>query len=300
MGIEHPGAAALPTDHPTTAFVFAGGGSFGAVQVGQLLALVAHGLRADMVVGSSAGAINGAYYAGAPDLEGVERLAQIWRGLQRQDVFPLGWRTALGLARRRDFLVSSEGLRRLVHKHLPYRTLQEAKIPVHIVATDILTGEAVVLSDGPTAEAILASTAIPAAFAPIKLNGRYLADGAITSCTPVKCAVERGAKRLIVLPTGYACARKDPPRGAVANALHALNLLITRQITSELESLDASIDYYVAPPLCPLLGSPYDFSQTAELIRRATASTQAWLADGGLTKRGIPMQLLPHSHGPAR
>ncbi|MGA7546504.1 MAG: patatin-like phospholipase family protein [Methyloceanibacter sp.] len=285
----------MPTDQPT-AFVFAGGGSFGAVQVGQLRALVAHGLKPDMVVGSSVGAMNAAYYAGAPSLEGVERLTRIWRNLRRGDVFPLGWRTALGFARRRDFLVGSEGLRRLVHRHLPYGTLQEAKIPLHIVATDILNGEAVVLSQGPAAEAILASTAIPAAFAPVRLDGRYLADGAITSCTPVKVAVERGATRLIVLPTGYACAREAPPRGAVANALHALNLLITRQITSELESLDAGIDYYVAPPLCPLLGSPYDFSQTEALIERAAAGTQAWLAEGGLAKRGIPMQLRPHAH----
>ena len=289
----------MPTDQARTAFVFAGGGSFGAVQVGQLRALVAHGLKPDMVVGSSVGAMNAAYYAGAPSLEGVERLTRIWRNLRRGDVFPLSWRTALGFARRRDFLLGSEGLRRLVHRHLPYGTLQEAKIALHIVATDILNGEAVVLSRGPAAEAILASTAIPAAFAPVRLDGRYLADGAITSCTPVKVAVERGATRLIVLPTGYACAREAPPRGAVANALHALNLLITRQITSELESLNAGIDYYVAPPLCPLLGSPYDFSQTEALIERAAAGTQAWLAEGGLAKRGIPMQLRPHAHSAA-
>ena len=64
-----------------TAFVFAGGGSFGAIQVGMLQSLVAHGITADMVVGSSVGALNGAFYAGDPTLKGVERLAAIWRGL---------------------------------------------------------------------------------------------------------------------------------------------------------------------------------------------------------------------------
>jgi predicted acylesterase/phospholipase RssA len=78
---------------------------------------------------------------------------------------------------------------------------------VHIVATDLLSGEAVVLSKGSAVQAIVASTAIPAAFAPVKLNHMYLADGAITSCTPVKVAVAHGGQRLIVLPTGYACAR---------------------------------------------------------------------------------------------
>ena len=67
-----------------TAFVFAGGGSFGAIQVGMLHSLAAHGISADMVVGSSVGALNGAFYAGDPTLKGVERLATIWRGLTRQ------------------------------------------------------------------------------------------------------------------------------------------------------------------------------------------------------------------------
>jgi NTE family protein len=198
---------------PKTAFVFAGGGSFGAVQVGMLRSLAAHDVTADMVVGSSVGAMNAAYYAGTPVIEGVERLATIWCGLRRRDVFPVTARVLLGLMRRRDFLLGSEGLYRLVHAHLPYRNLEDARIPVYIVATDLLSGEAAILSEGPAAQAIVASTAIPAAFAPVKFNERYLADGAITSCTPVKVAVMLGAKRLIVLPTGYACARETPPQG---------------------------------------------------------------------------------------
>jgi hypothetical protein len=74
---------------PKTAFVFAGGGSFGSVQVGMLRALLSHGVTADMVVGSSVGAMNAAYFAGMPTTEGVERLAGIWRSLRRKDVFPI-------------------------------------------------------------------------------------------------------------------------------------------------------------------------------------------------------------------
>jgi NTE family protein len=118
-----------------TAFVFAGGGSFGAVQVGMLHALASHGIVADMVVGSSVGALNGAYYAGNPTLEGIERLEAIWRRLRRRDVFPVGWRAMLGFLYRRDFLVASDGLRDLVENNLTYRNLEDAKIPIHIVAT---------------------------------------------------------------------------------------------------------------------------------------------------------------------
>lgn len=288
----------MANDHAQTktAFIFAGGGSFGAIQVGMLHALAAHDVKAEMVFGSSVGALNAAYYAGNPTLDGIKELEAIWRGLRRRDVFQVTWRTMLGFMRRRDFLATSEGLRRLVDNHLPYRNLEEAKIPVHIIATDILSAETVVLSSGPAADAILASAALPPAFPPVHVKDLYLADGAITSNTPVKIAVERGARRLIILPTGYACALQKPPRSAVATALHALTLLIARQLIAELDGLDPAIEYFIAPPLCPLKGSPYDFSQTNELIARAKDLTTAWLAAGGLERPREHAQLSLHKH----
>ena len=279
-----------------TAFVLAGGGSFGAIQVGMLQSLAAHGISADMVVGSSVGALNGAFYAGDPTLKGVERLAEIWRGLKRRDVFPVTWRTMLGFLWRRDFLIPHDGIRKLIDDHIPFSRLEEAPLPVHVVTTDIISGESVVFSEGPTSHAIVASTAIPGAFAPVHYRDSYLADGAISSNTPIRAAVAKGARRLIVLPTGHACANNAPPVGAVANALHALTLLIARQLVNELENLGPSVEYYVVPPLCPLVGSPYDFSRTDDHIDRAVRSTDAWLAQNGLTKREIPHELRPHEH----
>jgi NTE family protein len=286
-------------DHaaPTkTAFVLAGGGSFGAIQVGMMHSLAAHGISADMVVGSSVGALNGAYYAGDPTLNGVLQLETIWRGLTRQDIFPITWRTLLGFIRRRDFLIPHDGIQKLIDDHLPYRNLEDARLPLHIVTTDIVSGDSVVLSEGPADQAIIASTAIPGAFAPVRYKDFYLADGAISSNTPVRVAVAKGAQRLIILPTGYACAMHTPPSGAVASALHALTLLIARQLVGELEGLGPGIDYFVVPPLCPLVGSPYDFSRTADHIARAIDSTDAWLGQDGLKQGGIPDEMRPHSH----
>jgi len=281
---------------PKTAFVFAGGGSFGAVQVGMLHALMAHGVAADFVVGSSVGAINGAYFAGDPTIGGVARLEELWLSIRRGDIFRVNLRIAAGFLWRRDFLMSSDGLRTLIDANLPYRLLESAQIPVYIVATDLLSGEAVILSRGSAADAIIASSAIPAAFAPISIDGRYLVDGAITSNTPVKVAVGLGARRLIVLPTGFACALQNPPNGAVANALHALTLLIARQLVAELEFLDEAIDFAIVPTLCPQTGSAYDFSRSAELIADAAESTRQWISGGGLDRREIPGSLRAHSH----
>ena len=279
-----------------TAFVLAGGGSFGAIQVGMMHALAANGVFPDFVVGSSVGALNGAYYAGDPTLKGVLQLERIWRGLRRQDVFPLSFRTLLGFVWRRDFLIPHEGIQKLIDEYMPYRNLEDARLPVHIVTTDVISGNSVVISDGPADQAIIASTAIPGAFAPIRYKDLYLADGAISSNTPIKVAVAKGARRLIVLPTGYACALEKPPIGAVANALHALTLLIARQLVSDLENLAPDIEYFVVPPLCPLVGSPYDFSRTSDHIERAIRNTGEWLEKGGLATTGIPGEIRPHSH----
>ena len=289
-------SASTQDDTAKTAFVFAGGGSFGAIQVGMLHSLVANGVSADMVVGSSVGAINGAYYAGAPTLKGVLELETVWRRLTRRDVFPITWQTLLGFLWRRDFLIPHDGVRKLLEDHLPFGNLQDAQLPLHIVTTDIVSGESVVLSQGSAVEAIVASTSIPGAFAPVPYRNRYLADGAISANTPVKVAVEKGARRLIILPTGYACAADKPPVGAVANALHALTLLIARQLVNDLEDLPSGIEYFVVPPLCPLSGSPYDFTRTSEHIERSIRSTDDWLAHHGLEKKHIPGELRPHSH----
>src|SRR5262249_24473916 len=156
--------------------------------------LTRHGITADMVVGSSVGALNGAFYASDPTIDGVERLANIWRGLRRDDVFPISFRTLLSFLWRRDVLIPHDGIRKLIDDHIPYRNLEEAKLPVHIVTTNIVNGDSVVFSRGPAAEAIAASTAIPGAFSPIRYRDLYLADGAVSSNTPVRVAVEKGAR----------------------------------------------------------------------------------------------------------
>lgn len=279
-----------------TALVLAGGGSFGAVQVGMLRALVAFGVTPDLVVGSSVGAINGAYYAGTPTAQGVTQLEMIWRGLRRREIFPVGWRSLLALLTHRNFVVDPGGLRRVIEERLPYRNLEQATIPLHVVATDLLGGGSVRLSSGPTAEAVLASCAIPAAFPPVRVGERYLIDGAVASNTPIGVAVELGAKRVVVLPTGFACALEAPPQDAIGCALHALTLLVAHQLVTEIERHREQVEIVTVPPLCPLTVSPYDFSQAGDLIERAADQTRRWLDKHGLTRQRVPDALRGHSH----
>jgi NTE family protein len=277
--------------------VLAGGGSLGAVQVGMLKALARAGVMPDLVVGASVGAINGAYFAAQPDDAGVRRLERIWSKLHRADIFPVsplhGFLAILG---RRDHLVTPSPLRSLVEAELPCEKLENAKIPCYVVATDVLDGTEVSIATGPLTTALLASAAIPAVFPHVTLDGRHLMDGAIANNTPISTALKLGATRVIVLPTGMSCALEKPPRGAVAFALDALNLLVMRQLLSDIERFSDRADLVVIPPLCPVTASAYDFSQTGDLIRRAEATTRLWLRKNGLEREEVPEELLPHEH----
>ena len=282
---------------PRTAFVLAGGGSLGAVEVGMLHALTEHGLRPDFVVGASAGAINGAYFASDPTPQGVARLDQLWRGLIRRHVMPMRLSDLFRVVLRRDYLVDPSGLRRLLEKHLPYPLLEQAPIPMHVVATDMVLGKEVLISSGPTVEAVLASTAIPGVFPPVLIGGRSLIDGGVANNTPISSAIGLGAQRIVVLPTGFACALKGQPKSALGRALHALSLLVMRQLVSDIERFQTHVMLHVVPPLCPVDSSPYDYSACASLIDRATLTTRAWIAGGGLRAPcGVPHELHEHRH----
>jgi NTE family protein len=286
------------TDRPRTALVLAGGGSLGAVQVGMLKALTRLGVMPDFVVGASVGAINGTCFAVEPDEHGVARLERIWLRLRRADIFPFSAASSvLAAFGRRDHLINPGPLRALIESELPGARLEDARIPCYVVATDVLTGDEVALASGPVAPALLASAAIPAVFPVVSIDGRHLMDGGVANNTPISTAVDLGASRIIVLPTGMSCALTGPPRGVVARALHALNLMIMRQLSKDIERFADRAELVVLPPLCPLAATSYDFSGSRDLIHRAEAASRLWLQKNGLHGRGVPMELGPHHHG---
>ncbi|WP_454726639.1 MULTISPECIES: patatin-like phospholipase family protein [Cupriavidus] len=283
-----------------TAFVFAGGGSLGAVEAGMLRELVAWGIKPDMVIGASAGAINGAYYACNPHTAGTTRLESLWRGLRRAEVMPWSWRSLFGMLRgQRGHLVESHALQRLLSRHFGDMPLESAELPLYVVATDMQNGAEVVLSSGSLVQAVLASAAIPGVFPPVRLGGRTLIDGGVANNTPVSTAIRLGATRVVVLPAGFACAARREPRGPIDHAFNALSLLVARQLVQDLERWAGHAHISVVPPLCPLDVSPYDYTQCGTLIDRAAAATLAWLNADGLSSRHIPGALTPHTHDEA-
>lgn len=282
----------------TTAFVLSGGGSLGAVQVGMLQALAERSVRPDLLVGTSAGALN-AVFVGAHGLApaSLDRLAAVWTALRRDDVFPLrAPRVVLALAGARNALCADTGLERLVRRHVSVPALEQTPIPVHLVATDLLSGEEVLMSEGDPVSAVLASSAIPAVLPPVLRDGRTLVDGALADNAAISQAVALGADRIVVLPTGYSCALPTPPARPLGVAVQALSLLVQRRLITDVALYANRVELVVLPPLCPMRIAATDFRHAAQLIRRAHASAARWL-DSGAAALPRPERILGlHGH----
>jgi NTE family protein len=261
------------------AFVLSGGASLGAIEVGMLQALFERGIAPDLIVGTSAGALNGGFIASRePTVETALELGKIWRGLRRGKVFPTNPLTGfIGFVGRSDHLVPEANLRRLIASHIQVERLEQMRVPLHVIVTDVLTGRDLRISEGPAVDAILASAAIPGVFSPVELDGRRMMDGGVVNNTPVSHAVGLGADEIYVLPTGYACGLDAHPRGALAMLLHAQTILIQQRLRLEIELCGDRARLVVLPPPCPQDVQPIDFSRATELIERALAASRVYL-----------------------
>ena len=181
------------------AFVLSGGGSLGAVQVGMLRALYERGIVPDLLVATSAGAINAAFIASRPpNVATADELAEIWSAIRRSDVFPAHPLAGfLGFLGHRNSLVPNSGLRSLLERHVKIRRLEEAAVPLHVIAAEILSGRERRLSSGDAIAAVLASAAIPAVLPPVRWGDEELIDGGISNNTPISHALELGAEEIL-------------------------------------------------------------------------------------------------------
>ena len=264
----------------TVTFVLSGGASLGAIQVGMLQALAEREIRPDVIVGTSVGAVNGAFLAGREfSVETVEELAHIWAGIRRGRVFPAEPLTGLlGFLGARRNLVPAAALRRLITRHIEHEFLEDLPIPLHVIACDVLTGREVRLSRGPLVDAVLASAAIPGIFPPVEWDGRLLIDGGVVNNTPITHALDLRPEHVYVLPTGGPCELAAPPRGALGMLIHATSLLVTQRFIGEAVSLSGS-RVSILPTPCPIRVQPTDFGQSEDLISRAHESAGLFLDD---------------------
>ena len=261
-----------------------------------LRALFEAGVKPDLLVGTSAGAINAAFIAAHPDVAGTHELEKIWVGLRRTVLFrarPI--RGFLGLFGSQLSLCSPEPVTRILRAHLRYGLLENAAVPVHVVATELTTGLEVLLSTGPVVEAVLASASLPGILPPVRIGERTLVDGGVTNNAPLGQGLRLGADRIYVLSAGQSCALTPQPRSAVGVAFQSLSVLIGRQIVNDVERHHEACELHLVPQLCPVDVGILDFSHAKNLITRAYESTQRWIANGQNSEPGQHV-IEPHQH----
>jgi NTE family protein len=243
-GFRH-GVRAARAERPRVAFVLSGGGNQGVAQVGMLRALIERGIVPDVVVGTSAGALNGAAVAYSPTVAGIARLANVWIELCTADVFPGGrLHRAWNVVRRGTYLFESTGLEDLIDRSTAARSFADLAVPLRVVATDLDSGEEVVLANGPLKPALLASAALPGVFPIVAHDGRRLVDGGVVNTVPLWHAVSGPVDQVYVMNvTGSVNDRapRSPLDVVMASFTHSRNQRFELELRHAREDVDICV-----------------------------------------------------------
>ncbi len=236
------------TRPPLTAFVLGGGGVLGATQVGMVRSLAEHGIRPDLVLGTSIGALNGAFVAADPTESGASRLAEVWEAVVREGVFlenPV--RQAARVARYRTHLLSNAPLRHVVDAYLPVDRFEELPVAFQCVAACIEDASGRWFDSGELVWPVVASCAVPGLFPPVEIDGRHYLDGGLVHSIPVGRALALGATRIVVLQVGRVEQPLSPPRRPWEVATVAFEIARRHRYVHEIESVPADVELVVLP-----------------------------------------------------
>lgn len=277
----------------TTAFVMSGAANYGSLQVGALQVLLERGIRPDLLIGTSAGAMNSAYLALDPTPDGARRLADRWRDaardmVSRSDRLLMLWR----LITNYDGLLPNEPLRRFIDRTLPPGVARygDLNLPTYAVALRLDTGEVRVFGDDPSdriVDGLMASTAIPGFYPPWKVDGVDYVDGGVVAYLPIQLAVERGATEVYALNVTSGGGRQGIARGTLAIAGRAIDLLIQRQWTREIEAHQAMPGVVVHNLTLALKHEVafWDFKHADEMVTRGREVAETYLSGQAVTQR---------------
>jgi NTE family protein len=254
---------------PRLAVVLGGGGLLGAHEVGMLRALAERSIRPDVVLGTSVGALNGAFFAHDPSPEGVDRLVEAWSETQG---FPGGslLRRISTLARSGTHLQSLDEVRERLLAILPVEAVEELSTPFQCVAASIERAAEHWFDHGPLAETILASCAVPGILPPVKIGDEHFIDGGIVNSIPVSRAVALGASTIYVLQVGRLEQPLRPPRWPWEVALVAFEVARRHRFAHDMRSLPDDIEVHVLPTggsAAPAFNDLYGQLQVRRLAR---------------------------------
>jgi NTE family protein len=260
-----------------------GGGPLGALQVGALRAVFESGITPDLLCGSSVGAMNAATIAFDPSLAGVHRLEQTWTRLATEGLFPtrrFGFSWARFFARG-DRVFDPTPMRALVKSTVGDRLLEEAKVPIGIVAAELNTGTERVFTSGPVMEPLLASTAMPGILPPVRIDGAAYMDGGVSNNVPIAPTVSMGATTVYVFDSTARNHARRPLERPIDYMAHAFSLARSQRAVIEQPAYEKRIRLIKVP--LPTLDFYVPFTSLEHSVRlmdMAYEVASRWLQDG--------------------
>lgn len=241
-----------------------GGAVLGAAHVGVLKALQEADIKIDYIAGTSIGAFVASFFAFDKTLEEIQDIAS-----------EMEWMDISGVSLSRYALLSNRKLGKLIKEHIGNKNLEDSNIPVAMIATNIATGEKVVLKKGAVADAAMASTSIPGLFHPVKIDGKMLVDGGIVENVPINTVKEMGADYVIGVDLNAKHSYKEPENivDVMVNSFHFMLMAASKLQTDE-------ADLLISPDLSEFNRSNMD--QINDLIEQGYQEAKKALKEMGI------------------
>lgn len=234
-----------------------GGAVLGAAHIGVIRALEEYKIPVKYISGTSIGALVAAMFAFGKSWEEIKTIAM-----------ELDWLDISRLAFNRNGLLSNKKMGKMITDNLGDVNFDDAEIPLAIVATDITSGEKVVITKGSITTAILASTSIPGLFVPVKSDNRLLVDGGIAENVPVLSARDMGARFIIGVDLN-AKQNFTTPKNIVQVLINTVHLALHN--ATKLQTEEA--DLLITPDLSEF--DYYHVKQVPELIEKGYAEAKS-------------------------
>lgn len=272
------------------AFVLSGAGNRGPIEVGALIALLEKGIQPDILVGTSAGAINSLYLAArGATVDVANEMPAVWHGLSTRDVYPdnivqVAWR----LLMQKNSLYTNGGMRRLISGILPERvqTFADLQIPLYTTTVDIRSGRlfvfgAIEREQTPLVDIVMASASAPIIHPPINYHELQLVDGGIVANVAATIAMQQGATEIYLLNASHGLAAKSSARGIPEIVGYTWRTMLVQSLLNDIERAEAedSIDLHHIHLDAFSDISFRDFSQAEQMIEAGYEITNTYLAD---------------------
>ncbi len=235
-----------------------------------LQALYEGGIAPGLILGTSIGAFNGSVVADDPGPAGLKRLASFWDDMSRTELFRNGLMDRMkNVAMLRPAINETSDLRDLLERlHPPDRQIEDLSVSFQCVAASIERAAEHWFTSGPLNQALLASSAVPALFPPVKVGSEHFYDGGLVNSVPLTRAIELGATVVYVLQVGRIEAPLRPPQRLYESALISFEIARRHRFTTTMQSLPDDVEVHLLPS-----GNPVAFDDRRQLKWRDTGDT---------------------------